>query len=72
MGDFSGPISGCFRVLVIIFLVVVGVVIYLVDRGDKIKTEKAEKEKQEMYAKGKADAVKTINRQLDSIKNKNK
>ena len=58
MGDFSGPISGCFTVVAV---VVVAVIIAISTAS--YFSEK--KEKNIMYEKGKSDAIKAF--RLDSI-----
>ena len=60
MGDFSGPITGCFRVVIaIIIIVLVSVFLY-----HKHYTEEKEKK---IYQQGRYDESKIINHKVDSI-----
>lgn len=69
MSDFSGPITGCFKIVFIIIVAITLIISFAVYKSDKIEEEQNEKEKKEIYQKGKIDAMKEATRKLDSIKN---
>lgn len=72
MGDFSGPITGCFKIFVVIGLVIVGIITFAAYKGEQNQKEKEDKEKKEIYQKGKLDALKEAKAKIDSIKNSKK
>lgn len=65
MGDFSGPISGCFTVVAVVVVAVIIAISTASYFSEKKEKEEHEKEKNIMYEKGKSDAIKAF--RLDSI-----
>lgn len=69
MGDFSGPITGCFKIVVVIGIIIFSIITLAAYKGGQYQQEKTNKE---LYQKAKEDALKEIKVKLDSIKNSKK